>query len=319
VHRLRHALAVSLLLFLALAVSGCGRDRSLCEYADGLVEDARLTEAANAYAAAQRDGEGHCADEGADEVADLRRDVTKDVAAGRAALAAGDKAKARSAYEAALTVDRGDETARSELLRLGQATPAPPVPTLVVQEVPAKRDRPSVFTWVALATAVATVIANAVLLVLWRRRVAAIDRRVDASGRTVDTVDQRIKDVERQANTTDRQVDKTGGRIDAADKRINRTDVAVTALDRKVTESALTARQLSAMDERVSAADSRITAANARITAANTRMDGLAAEAAALHASIEQSQRALLRLIRSTAARGGPAVAHEEFVRPEDA
>ncbi|MEU1746679.1 hypothetical protein ACWD8I_06380 [Micromonospora arida] len=303
--RLRHALAVSLILFLALAVSGCGRDRPLCEYADGLVKDARLTEAANAYAAAQRGGEGRCADAGADKVADLRRDVTKKVAAGRAALAAGDKTKARSAYEAALAVDRGDETARTELLLLGQATPAPPVPTLVVQVVPAKRDRPSVFTWAALATAVATAIVNAALLVLWRRWVAAIDRRVGASRRTVDTVDHRINDVERQATATDRRVDMAGERID-------RTDAAVAALDRKVTESAPTARQLSALDARVSAADGQI-------MAASTRVDGLAAEAAALRDSIDRSQRTLLRLIRSAAARGGRAVAHEEFVRPEDA
>lgn len=317
--RLRHALAVSLLLFLALAVSGCGRDRSLCEYASGLVKDARLTEAANAYAAAQRDGEGNCADEGADKVADLRRDVTKNVATGRAARAAGDKAKARSAYEAALAVDRGDETARGELLLLGQATPAPPVPTLVVQVVPAKQDHPSVFTWVALATAVATVIANAALLVLWRRRVAAIDHRVGASGRTVDTVSQRIEDVDRRATVTDQRVDEAGRQIDVAGKRIDRTDAAVAALNRKVTESALTARQLSAMDARVSTTDGRITSANARIVAANTRVDDLAAEAAALRDNIERSQRTLLRLIRSVAARDERAVTHEEFVRPEDA
>ena len=316
--RLRHALAVSLLLVLALAVSGCGRDRSLCEYASGLVEDARLTEAANAYAAAQRDGEGNCADEGADKVADLRRDVTKEVAAGRAARAAGDKAKARSAYEAALAVDRGDETARGELLLLGQATPAPPVPTLVVQVVPAKQDRPSVFTWMALATAVATVIANAALLMLWRRRVAAIDQRVDSSRQTVGTVDQRIKELERRATETDRRVDKAGERIDVAGERIDRTDAAVAALDRKVGESALTARQLSAMGAQISAADRRITAADAQIMAVNTRVKGLAAEAAALRDSIERSQRTLLGLIRSVAARGGQAVAHEEFVRPED-
>ncbi|MEK8106600.1 hypothetical protein NKG94_17580 [Micromonospora sp. M12] len=91
------------------------------------------------------------------------------------------------------------------------------------------------------------------------------------------------------------------------------------ALDWKVTKSAPTARQLSAMDARVSAADGRITSANAQIMAANTRVDGLAAEAAALRDSIERSQRTLLRLIRSAAARRGRAVAHEEFVQPEDA
>ncbi|MDG4810986.1 hypothetical protein O7634_29865 [Micromonospora sp. WMMD1120] len=309
--RLRHALAVSLLLLLALTASGCGRDRSLCEYANGLVTDARLTEAANAYAAAQRSGEGRCADTGADKVADLRRDVTKHVAAGRAALAAGDKAKARSAYEAALAVDRGDETARGELLLLGQATPAPPVPTLVVQEVPAKRDRPSVFTWLALATAVTTAIVNAALLVLWHRRVAAIGRQVGASLRTVYGMDQRISDVERRAAATDRRVDEAGARID-------RTGATVAALDRTVTESALTARQLSAMDARLSEVDGRVASANARAVAANTRMDGLAADAAALRDDVERSQRTLLRLIRSTATRDGRAVAHERFVRPED-
>ncbi|MEK8106599.1 hypothetical protein NKG94_17575 [Micromonospora sp. M12] len=78
--RLRHALAVSF-FSLALAVSGCGRDGPLCEYANGLVKDARLTEAANAYAAAQRVARA-LRRRGADKVADLRRDVTKDVAAG---------------------------------------------------------------------------------------------------------------------------------------------------------------------------------------------------------------------------------------------
>src|SRR5689334_9897910 len=92
------------LLFLLLlgTLCSCARDRTLCAYADSLAKDAHLADAADAYAAAQRADEGHCADEGLDQVAKGMAEARTNDAKGRAAARAGDTAAAKAAFEAAL-------------------------------------------------------------------------------------------------------------------------------------------------------------------------------------------------------------------------
>ncbi|GAB2604631.1 hypothetical protein Aab01nite_78350 [Paractinoplanes abujensis] len=204
----RGAGVLVLVLGVLISLAGCSRDHTLCAYADGLVKDARLTEAANAYAAATRAEEGDCADDGADEVADRRRTATKEVARAQAALSGGDRAAARAFFESALRTDKGDQAALQGLLLLGAPVTPAPVPTVVVHEV-RSTSAPAWPFWATIAVAtVALLTAGAV----WWWGLKDMER-VNAQLTTA------LRQVQEQAGNTA----KEGQRVDARIEQARRT------------------------------------------------------------------------------------------------
>jgi hypothetical protein len=165
-----------LLLTLFPVLASCSRDTPLCGYADGLVKGAQVVAAADAYAAAERAGEGDCAEEGLVRVGELRASAETYNARGRAAARAGQTEAAQASFRAALTIDRGDAAATDELQRLARTdpTPAPAVSTVLISG-PAGNDAGRGIAWVALVVAV---LAAGVGVVLWR-----LQRRSDLAGR----------------------------------------------------------------------------------------------------------------------------------------
>lgn len=173
--------SVVLLLIMVAGLSACSRSTPLCAYGDALAKQANLTPASDAYAEAERNGEGDCADDGLEK-------VTKDLAAvkagdakGRAALRAGDTAAAKAAFEDALKTDRGDAVATVELQRLGAVVPSAPAtpPPLVVTAA-----RPSsTLAWIGIALALVMAVLTAAFWWWMRRRVRAVDTKWEQADR----------------------------------------------------------------------------------------------------------------------------------------
>jgi tetratricopeptide (TPR) repeat protein len=98
--------------------AGCTADTPLCDRAAGHLREARLVQAGETYAAAQRAGEGDCAQDGLAEVATRHGRAMTETSRGRAAEHAGDLDGARSAYEAALAVDQGNAESAAGVRRV---------------------------------------------------------------------------------------------------------------------------------------------------------------------------------------------------------
>jgi chemotaxis protein histidine kinase CheA len=107
---------VTVLTFPLLAA--CSGDTPACDRAAGYLHEARLTEAANAYAEAKRLAEGDCAADGLEQVSDLQGDSLAATATGHAAESAADLRGAQAAYETALAIDRGNAEAAAGLRRV---------------------------------------------------------------------------------------------------------------------------------------------------------------------------------------------------------
>jgi hypothetical protein len=99
-------------------LTGCAGPTPACDRAAGLAAQARLAEAAQAYAEAQRKREGTCADDGLTEVADRQAAALSAVARGQAAESARDPRAAEREYRAALALDSGNGRASTGLLRV---------------------------------------------------------------------------------------------------------------------------------------------------------------------------------------------------------
>jgi tetratricopeptide (TPR) repeat protein len=102
-------------------LSGCTGHR-LCDQADDYLHDGRLAEASDSFARAEKADEGSCAAEGLKKVSQLRAQALTDVARGHVAEEAGDRESARSAYQTALDIDRGNGDA---LAGIGRVTARP--------------------------------------------------------------------------------------------------------------------------------------------------------------------------------------------------
>ena len=122
------------LLVPVVALSGllvaCGSDDGdeLCHQGDRAVAHGRLAEAADAYGKARRGEPGGCGDQGLRTVEDRRREAFVQVSSGAGAAARHDLARARTAYEKALSIDAGNAEAIAGLARVtgsGQDAPQP--------------------------------------------------------------------------------------------------------------------------------------------------------------------------------------------------
>ncbi|WP_250033348.1 hypothetical protein [Paractinoplanes maris] len=159
----RWVVAVALLA----ALAGCSGPSHLCDYAAGLVDDHHLTEAARAYAEAQRVGEGSCADDGLDEVVEQQAAGRRSYEQGMAAARAGDLPKAKASLQAALRTDQGDVQAAVELRRLGQTPSIRAVPSSVTVTNGGSGGPGGPLVWAAVAGAA---LASALVLAAWFRR-----------------------------------------------------------------------------------------------------------------------------------------------------
>jgi hypothetical protein len=174
-------------LALLAALVGCSGPSRFCDYAAGLVEDHQLTEAAHAYAEAQRLGEGSCADRGLDEVVELQADGRRSYEQGMAAARAKDLPKARASLQAALDADQGDVQAAAELRRLGQTPAVRAVPSSVTVVHRGSAGPADPLVWSGLVVALVALIFA---VVAWRRRLNPIAGEVPRLGRTVDPGDR---------------------------------------------------------------------------------------------------------------------------------
>jgi hypothetical protein len=116
----RLPVGAALLLAVAalLPLSACKADTPTCDRAAGLVREAKLSQAADLYATAQRRDEGSCATDGLARVAKLRASSLTATAKGHAAVSAGDPRGAQAAYESALVIDLGNAEAAAGLRRV---------------------------------------------------------------------------------------------------------------------------------------------------------------------------------------------------------
>jgi hypothetical protein len=173
------------------ALGGCGRSTPGCDRAAADLAAARLAAAAEAYAHANEQGEGDCADAGLHTVGVRYVTAFQNVARGRTAEAVHDRDAAATAYRAALGDDADNAAARDGLARLGLPSPsaAPPAPVTAPAAAPATpapaASGPSRLVVALLTVALALLGAVAVLLavLLWgtRRQAAALpDDRLDA-------------------------------------------------------------------------------------------------------------------------------------------
>ncbi|MGC4821756.1 hypothetical protein [Micromonospora sp. DT63] len=180
---MRRLSALVPLLLLSAAIASCSRATPLCDYADGLVKSAQLTQAADAYATAERSDEGDCADDGLKHVGELRAKASAYVAKGRAARRAGQLPAATASFRAALAIDHSDTEAAAELQGLTSvsATPAlaPSVVPILVKGPPG-RDAGRGLAWLALVLTLVVIIA-ALGLAMWIRATRLALDRVAAS------------------------------------------------------------------------------------------------------------------------------------------
>lgn len=102
----------------AALLTGCSVSTPACDRADALAKQAKLAEAAQAYADAQRRKEGACADDGLTDVAKRQAAALSAVARGQAAETARDPRAAEREYRAALALDPGNGRATTGLLRV---------------------------------------------------------------------------------------------------------------------------------------------------------------------------------------------------------
>jgi hypothetical protein len=99
-------------------LTGCAGPTPSCDRATTLAKQAKLAEAAEAYAQAQRRKEGTCADRGLAKVTERQASALSAVARGQAAEAARDPRTAEREYRAALAADAGNGRAATGLLRV---------------------------------------------------------------------------------------------------------------------------------------------------------------------------------------------------------
>lgn len=117
------SLSVPVVVMASLAGLGlvaCSSSAPNCEKAAAYVREARLAQAAQTYAQADRNDEGSCAADGLTRVAKLQADSLTAAAKGQAAEAAEDQRGARSAYESALKIDQGNAEAAAGLRRVSR-------------------------------------------------------------------------------------------------------------------------------------------------------------------------------------------------------
>jgi len=190
------AFRTGVLLLLVLApVSSCADVTPLCDYAAALAEEAQLTEAADAYAAAQRSDEGDCAEDGIRETTERMAEARAADARGRAAKRDGDLAGARTAFRSALRIDRGDAVAAAELLRLGEQRPALPAsaPPVVVT---AQRGGPAgVLLWIAVGVSLLSAVVTGTLWRLQRGRLRAVEGKATCTDAAVRKVHPRLTEL----------------------------------------------------------------------------------------------------------------------------
>ncbi|MBL7253263.1 hypothetical protein [Paractinoplanes lichenicola] len=211
-----------LLLITMSGLGACSRATPLCAYGDALAKQANLTQASDAYAQAQRNDEGDCADDGLEEVADDMAAARAGDAKGRAALRAGDTAAAKAAFESSLKIDRGDPVAIVELQRIGSTVPsaAPTPPPLVVTAA-----RPSgTLAWTGITIALVMSILTAVAWWRLRRHVRAVDERwersdrnreykYDRASRPLDDASSQLRDLTEQLKQARTRQDQLDGKI----------------------------------------------------------------------------------------------------------
>ena len=114
----RAAAAVLWMALITPLLTSCSASTPACDRAASLLTRARLAEAAQIYAEAQRNKEGVCADDGLAKVADRQAESLTAVARGQAAENARDLRAAESAYRAALALDAGSGRATAGLARV---------------------------------------------------------------------------------------------------------------------------------------------------------------------------------------------------------
>jgi hypothetical protein len=176
---LRRLSAFVPLLLLSAALASCSRATPLCDYADGLVKSAELTQAADAYATAEHSKEGDCADDGLKHVGELRAKASTYDAKGRAARRAGQLPAATASFRAALAIDHSDTAASAELQSLTRVSetpaPAPSVVPILVKGPPG-RDAGRELAWLALVLALVVIIAVLGLAMWIQANRLALDR-----------------------------------------------------------------------------------------------------------------------------------------------
>ena len=164
------------LALLALVLTGCTQSPPGCTAAQAELDVGRLGAAAEAFAIAERAGEGDCAASGSRAVASRYLSAYDNVAQGRAAEDARDVERASTAYQAALDQDESNPSARAGLERLAQPLPPlaePPVlPTPEPAPAPVTPAAPAegLQFWLLVATCAAAVLAVVLLVVLLLRR-----------------------------------------------------------------------------------------------------------------------------------------------------
>jgi hypothetical protein len=115
----RAAAALIGVALVGAAMAGCtAKATPLCEHADALSRQAKLADAAEVYAEAQRADEGSCADKGLAAVAKSQAEAMTATAKGQAAENAGDLTTARAQYRAAVAIDAGNAQAAAGLVRV---------------------------------------------------------------------------------------------------------------------------------------------------------------------------------------------------------
>lgn len=112
------AALLGLALLAAGLLVGCSGGSQLCDQGDRYVAAARLREAAEAYAEADRRDRKSCGRSGLEKVTKLQAQAITGAAAGSAAEKAGDPRAAQAAYEAVLKIDQGNAEAQAGLNRV---------------------------------------------------------------------------------------------------------------------------------------------------------------------------------------------------------
>ena len=116
--RRRAAVLLGLALLAAGLLAGCSGESPLCDQGEQYVAAAKLREAAEAYAEADRRDRESCGRSGLDKVRKLQAQAITGAAAGSAAEKSGDLRAAQAAYEAVLKIEQGNAEAQAGLNRV---------------------------------------------------------------------------------------------------------------------------------------------------------------------------------------------------------